>query len=439
MAPIVTSFTRLIEKREEKQYLRVPIHVGDNVETLAIAYGYTRHRVSPGEGGKTLRREVNIIDLALEDPEHTLVGASGSERREIVIHENYATPGYRGVPLVPGTWHLVLGAYAVEEGGCEVAITVTQTPRETVLLRGETHCHTVHSDGWYTVEELLDRARQDRLDYLFVTDHNSMTSNDSLRSTPGLTVLPGVEATYYDGHYNLYGVARPIKTYVANNREDVLAIMREGRANGAIASINHPVDASCGWKLGVSKDVPADLIEIWNGPFTPWNKSCIDLWQAELAKGRVWPAIGGSACHHSELFRTLATPCTFLYSRGRAGSAILEAMKAGHAFIGMDMNAPALYMELGKARMGDVYTGEDRSLQIRIDRLSDMDEIRLIDETGVILLLTPGACHHYETQAQLKESLFVRLEVWRSLPGLGGTLASIGNPIYIRKKTGGLP
>lgn len=432
MSSTTAQLTRLVLKEEERQYLRVPITVSDNAESLIIAYSYTRHRVLPGDAGKTLRKEVNIIDLALEDPSHTLVGASGSERREIVIHENYATPGYHGVPLTPGTWHIILGAYAIEDEGCPVEITVTQTLREPVLLKGETHCHTVHSDGWYTVDELIARARQDRLDYVFVTDHNSMTSNAFLRSSPELTVLPGVEVTYYDGHYNLYGLPRPIKTYVANTRDEILDIMREGRQNGALCSLNHPVDLKCSWKLGFGADVPADMIEIWNGPFTPWNQGCIDVWQAALKAGRIWPAIGGSDCHHSELFRTFATPCTFLYSQGRSGSAILEAMRSGHAFVGMNPDAPVLYMALDGARMGDVYTGNSRNLQIRVESLGATDEVRLIDQSGVIAVFTPGECFRFETQAALSGSLFARLEVWRSLPGLGATLASISNPIYIR-------
>lgn len=433
MEPIVYNFTCLIVKSQQRQYLRLPFEVGEDVETLTISYGYTRHRILPSEGGLTHRREVNIIDLALEDTDHALIGASGSERPAITIHENHATPGYQPRIIKAGTWFVVLGAYLIEEDGCEVAVTVAQTKRSTVLLRGDTHCHTIHSDGRYTVDELIQRARQDRLDYIFITDHNAMSSNDYLRSSPGLTVLPGVEMTYYGGHYNLYGINRPVKTYVANTREEVIAIMKEGLASGALASVNHPIDASCGWTFGVGEDVPLDMIEIWNGPFTHWNQGSVDLWQEELAKGRVWPAIGGSDCHKSELFRTFAAPCTYLYSTGRGGSDITQAMKSGHAFIGMDMNAPVLYMELGDARMGDVYEGREDALLIRVEGLRDGDDLRLINQHGILKTWQPGGCFRFETEARTEDSLFVRLEVRRSLPGIGSTLASISNPVYIRR------
>ncbi len=427
------TFIRLIEKQEERQYLRIPFIVAQDTETITVSYDYTRHRLCPGEEGSTYRREVNIIDLALEDPDKTLVGASGSERREITIHENHATPGYRGVPIRPGTWYIILGAYRVEEEGCPVTLSVTQMPKGGVLLTGDCHTHTVHSDGWYTVDQAIDRARQDRLDYLFITDHNSMASNPLIRSSPDLTVLPGVEVTYYDGHYNLFGAERPMKTFFANSREEVLSIMREGREHGALVSLNHPFDFGCPWKFGFGPDVPADLVEIWNGPFTPLNRKSITLWHEQLCAGRIWPAIGGSDCHHSELFRTFAAPATFLYARSRAGSDILAAMKGGHAYVGMNAGAPGIHMAMGDARMGDVHAGNKEPLQLRVEALAEGDEIRLINQTGVIWANKPGACWRYEVSLDAGESTFLRVEVRRTLPEGTRTLASISNPIYIRQ------
>ena len=429
---ISTTFERLIEKREERQYLRVPFQVTEGIETLTIAISYTRHRVISEGEGKTLRPEVNIIDLALEDPDHVLVGASGSERREITIHENHATPGYHSLPLRAGTWFIILGAYHIEEEGCPVLLTVTQIPKDGILLKGDCHTHTVHSDGWYTVDELISRVRTDRLDYLFVTDHNAMTSNELLRSYPDLTVLPGVEITYYDGHCNMFGVKRPVKTYVANGREEVLAVLREGRENGALLSLNHPFDPGCGWQYGIGGDVPLDMVEIWNGPFTLFNQQAIDMWHKELTRGRIWPAVGGSDCHHMELFRTFAAPATCLYAASRSGSDILDAMKTGHAYIGMNMGAPGIYLAMGEARMGDVYRGAREPLQLRVDSLRAGDEIRLLNQDSVLWKNKPGACYQYETDIKIKDSLFVRAEVRRLLPGVGETLASVSNPIYLR-------
>ncbi|HML46740.1 MAG TPA: CehA/McbA family metallohydrolase [Clostridia bacterium] len=425
------TFTRRIEKPEERRLLRIPFDMPVDVETLTVAYAYERRRLSEFGPGHTVSQEINIVDLALEDGQGRLVGASGSERLSVTIHENHATPGYRPTPLTPGTWHLVLGAYRIEEDGCPVEITLSFAPKGGVLLRGDCHLHSAHSDGWYAVDALLDRARQDRLDYLFLTDHNSTAGNDLLRSDPDLTVLPGVEMTYYDGHYNLFGVAHPVRTYVANGREDVLSILREGRESGALCAINHPMCPNCGWHFGFGPDVPADLIEVWNGPFEASNRAAVALWHERLCQGRRWPAIGGSDCHHDELFRIPATPTTFLYSRSRSGSDILEAMRLGHAYVGMGPNAPGIHMALGAARMGDVHAGPSAPLEMVLTGLTAQDEVRILDQAGIVWQEKPGPAARFEAEIPARDSRFLRAEIWRALPGFGTTLASLGNPIYL--------
>jgi len=428
------TITRRIDKSEERLHLRIPFEVFADAESFTITYNYTRHLMTDIGDGKTAREEINIVDLALEDPSQVLVGASGSERREITIHEDHATPGYIGTRIEPGQWYIVLGAYHIQADGCPVEITITQHMKCGMLLRGDCHTHSVHSDGWYTVDEVIARAKLSRLDYLFLTDHNSMASNAFIRSSPQLTVLPGVEVTYYDGHYNLFGLARPIKSFVANSREEVLAIMREGRANGALASINHPMDGSCGWKYGLGDDVPADMVEIWNGPFTPFNRMNIDLWQWQLCAGRKWPAIGGSDCHREHLFRVIGSPTTFLYARSRNGSDILDAMKKGHAFVGMEAEAPEIQIQMGCAAMGDTYTECcPAPLRLAFQGLGNSDEIRILDQTGIISKNRTGACARYEMEYVPSNSRFLRVEVWRTIPAIGETLASISNPIYIEQ------
>ena len=419
-----------IEKRQERLLLRVPFAVEEDIERLTIAYDFARYSESECEKGRLVRSEDNIVDLALEDPAHEEVGASGSAHGEIVVHENYASAGYRPVRIKPGIWYVVLGAYKIMEGGCDVKLTVTQQMKETVLLTGDTHAHTVHSDGWYTVEELIARARQDRLDYLFITDHNSMSAYPHIRSYPDLTVLPGMELTYYDGHCNLYGVERPVRTYVANGRAEILERMREAKQSGALIGINHPVEEACGWRLGFDSDVPCDLVEIWNGPYTQRNADNMTMWHAQLCAGRRWPAVGGSDCHHDVLLRKLGTPATFLYSRSRSGSDILEAMRQGHAFIGMSPDAPRVELQMGEARMGDVCTKPNAPLRLSFERLEAGDEIRIVDQTGVAWSGVPGGAYRYEMEYKTCGSLFVRAEVWRTLSA-NRVPVTVTNPIYL--------
>lgn len=421
----------ILEAAVERQYLRIPFEVLSGTGRLKITYRYERRREDLSNPDRTYRHEVNIIDLALEDWQHVLVGASGSERSSVSIHENYATAGYRPAKLTPGTWFLIIGAYKIEPAGCPLTILIDQEPKQPVLLRGDTHLHTNHSDGWYTVDELVARARQDRLDYIILTDHNSMTSNAHLVSDEQLIVIPGVEITYYNGHYNLFGQERPVQTYFANSRAEVLAIMQEGRNNQALASINHPFDDSYGWHFGLDPTVAADLLEVWNGPYMLRNALAIAFWQQQLAAGRRWPVIGGSDNHRSDQFLLMGNPATFVYADSCCQSDILAALQAGHSFIGSTLDAPEIELSAGPARMGDI-AAIDAAESIRLDvrRLRPQDEIRLITEAGIVRRQTIGAEYSCRIEQAWADARFYRAEIWRQIPGLTETLASLSNPIY---------
>ena len=71
-------------------------------------------------------------------------------------------------------------------------------------------------------------------------------------------------------------------------------------------------------------------------------------------------------------------------------------------------------------------------LDMTFQHLRPGDEIRLYDQTGLIFTEVPGRLHCFEVQRCVKGSRFVRAEIWRNLPVGGMTLASIGNPIYLR-------
>lgn len=418
----------------ERTYLRIPFDMLPGTERLTIRYTYPRHREDISDPECTFRDEANIIDLALEDPAHSLVGASGSERTVVVIHENHSTDGYRPTPLLPGTWHVVLGAYLIEPDGCPMTLEIEQEANRPVLLKGDTHVHTTHSDGWYTVGEVTARARQDRLDFLFITDHNAMTSNAQLVSDESLLVLPGVELTYYDGHCNLLGVERPVRTFFANGRDEVLAVVREGRRNGALAFINHPFYAGCEWKFGLDPSVAVDGIEVWNGPFTLHNMQAIGFWQQQLSEGRRLPVLGGSDNHRSDQFLLMGNPTTFAYANSRSGSALLASLRAGHAFIGSTPDAPEIDLAAGAARMGDVFRKSDAdSVILKASRLRPQDEIRFITETGIVHRRRINKEYAVRIELPLPNAKFVRIEIWRPIPGFMETLAALGNPIYFEE------
>src|SRR5262249_59801831 len=70
-------------------------------------------------------------------------------------------------------------------------------------LAGDLHTHTVHSDGALTVSELAALAAGRGLEFLAVTDHNTVSHHAELAAASrryGITLLPGQEATTDGGH-----------------------------------------------------------------------------------------------------------------------------------------------------------------------------------------------------------------------------------------------
>ena len=106
----------------------------------------------------------------------------------------------------------------------DVSFEVTLEHKERRLLKGDLHTHTLASDGVHTLEELAWKAKRNGLDFVAVTDHNQMVSTDALPRLPGVTMIPGVEWTHYQGHANFLGVDQPYdEPFATNTPEEALA------------------------------------------------------------------------------------------------------------------------------------------------------------------------------------------------------------------------
>ena len=182
--------------------------------------------------------EQNIIDLGLIGPDGTQVGASGSDKTEITVSEEYATPGYQPCRILPGQWQVIVGAYKVEPDGVTVYYEVILEAKSRRLLKGDLHAHTLASDGVHTLEELAFKAKRNGLDFVAVTDHNQLVAKNSLPRLPGVTLIPGVEWTHFKGHANFLGVDQPYDTsFMANSPAEVQA--KFGISSGARCAHHH--------------------------------------------------------------------------------------------------------------------------------------------------------------------------------------------------------
>ncbi|MBC2582304.1 CehA/McbA family metallohydrolase [Clostridium sp. DJ247] len=422
---------RLIAKSEEKTYFEIPFKVPENVSKLEVSYSYKRRSISESETGDIFNKEINVVDIAIMDESKSFRGWSGSERLYFYITENEATPGYvRGI-INEGEWAIILGAYKIQEEGCIVNVNIKFTPKERVLLKGDLHIHSIHSDGKYDVSDVINLAKLHGMDFIFLTDHNTFSQCDGIVTSDSLVVLPGMEWTHYNGHCNFLGVKNPIKNFVSNDKDKTVEIMKEAKAKGALITLNHPYCQNCGWKWGF--DVPFDAVEVWNGPIKKSEYDAVQWWNSKLIAGERIPIVGGSDSHKNELFRMIGTPTTFLYSNSRGQSDIIKAIKNGHAFVSYTANGPIIEFSVGDAIMGDcIDLKENQTGLVKVQNVGFKDEIKLISDKGIEKMYS---IHDENTKTfsfHIEERVFYRVEVWREIIPHMTALVSVSNPIYIR-------
>ena len=140
-------------------------------------------------------------------------------------------------------------------------------PRQA-WYRGDLHMHTGHSDGtcpsqtgrsvpcpvFVTAEAAVRRG----LDFIAVTDHNTISQYDALRELQPyydkLLFIPGREITTFQGHANVFGITRFVDYRIGTpGAPDMNTIARDVHQLGGLISINHPSAPSgeiclgCGW------------------------------------------------------------------------------------------------------------------------------------------------------------------------------------------------
>ncbi len=373
-----------------------------------------------------------VIDLGLKDPTRVR-GWSGGTRTEGTLTLTSATPGYLPGSFPAGSWCLLLGLYRLPPGTTRIRVIVTWFEFVPQWLRGDLHTHTEHSDGVWTVRELLQQAAVTGLDFVATTDHNTASQNLVTWQDPTSPVIriPGMEWTTYSGHANILGLDDPLPDWRVNQTEDVIRLTDQLKKAGALVSVNHPYDEfqpGLRWDWG---DDGIDLIEVWNGPWRPSNQAALDHWQERLGLGSQVVAIGGSDTHGPSDIVQLGTPTTWVWTESPSISGILQSIAAGHLYITQDPKGPTLSMQAGRFHVGDRVDCQNPDIVIELGLIEVGDRIRLINESGIeyeTLAVSDTWSHTIIAQGQH----FIRLEVHRYrdvwqhwLPLL------ISNPIYL--------
>ena len=431
MNKVHITIERFIKKEEEGSYFLIPFEVPEEVEKLEITYEYTRFLNERKENKSTAYTEINIIDLGLNGVGGNYIGSSGSDRSSIFISSAKSSQGFAAMNTNAGMWSIIVGAYKIQDSGCVVTYHITFTKKERRLLKGDTHMHTLGSDGTLSVEGVAQLGKHLGLDFIFVTDHNNYAHNFQNVEVEGITVIPGTEWTHYKGHAGLLGVKKPFESaFCVNTLAEVQAKLTEAKRNGALLVLNHPFCPNCGWKWGMD-NVEYDAIEIWNGGVSlSTNMKCMEWWHEQLQNNRKIPVVGGSDFHRLEALRLIGMPCTCVYAKSNTSEDIVQAIRNGNSYISLSATGPDLYAEadgkiLGEsAAVGSVTT-------IRFWNLKANDLLCIITDHETEEIICGEGIREMELKREFNDAKFCRFEIMRNLaPEIGPIKVLISNPIY---------
>jgi hypothetical protein len=378
--------------------------------------------IPPGASGLRAEleydRTAGTLDLGCIGPAG-FRGWSGGARRSFMITADQATPGYLPGELEPGSWQVMIGLYQMPVEGIEYRLTAEvfgpasrpaveprpgpppplaqRPPRRQIpataghrWLAGDLHTHTVHSDGAMTVPELARFAVGQGLDFIAITDHNTISHHAELPAAAAahqIILLPGQEVTTAAGHAGALGEVGWI-----DFRETADSWLDATERRGGLLSVNHPIGGHVSWTVPMSRRPP--LIEVWH-----W--SWLDLrWTNSLSWWLAWDPgaipVGGSDWHRPGSDAPPGSPTTWIETASAEPQALLDGLRAGRTAISATRDGPVLVRVDGElvaaGADGTILAGPDGPFALVRGALARFDGAagchRLIDATGATLALT---------------------------------------------------
>ena len=256
-------------------------------------------------------------------------------------------------------------------------------PKDIEWIAAELHCHTVHSDGRFTVESLLECAKRYDLSLIALTDHNTaagVTELSPALESKYVPVIRGIEWTAYYGHMLVLDADRFVD-WRDVTKDGMDEKIREVKENGGLVGLAHPfsvgspICTGCCWEYTVSRWDLVDYIEVWSVGFPSIhrgrNQRAVDMWQSLLDEGYHIAASYGKDWHF-EVDEKEPWGCTYIAVNGSDSDLphkVKDAIRMGRTMVSMGPRPVVVAHAEGMEILpGDtVREGSDVSLSVMID------------------------------------------------------------------------
>lgn len=307
----------------------------------------------------------------------------------------------------------------------------------------ELHCHTVHSDGSFRVNELQQEAKKDHLALIALTDHNTFSGWQELDDSIIPTVR-GIEWTTYYGHMLVLGAKEYVdwRDAVPDNIDEKIKTVK---AAGGIVGIAHPyqlgspVCTGGRWEFNVRDWDAVDYIEIWHNDFsalTRENERAVEMWTSLLDKGYRIAAVYGRDWHRQEDKGHYG--CTYLDLEGTDGACAVRAIRMGRTVASTGAKFFFQLHRYGETfHIGDTLKKGTYTFSFFTDlhsRIKDAGDESIIYKK--IKIVTNGNKTVLETvyderhvRLKLERGHWYRAELWGTVDGEEKPLA-ITSPVY---------
>lgn len=311
----------------------------------------------------------------------------------------------------------------------------------------ELHCHTLHSDGSFSVRELLSAAKSRKLSGICLTDHNTVSGWEETDRQDEIAVLKGIEYTTYHGHMLCLGTDKIIDFTDISNID---CTIRSFRDSGGLVGIAHPFQLGTPictgghWDYNITKWQYVNYIEVFSEgcPYlNTANKKARALWHSLLDKGyRIAPSMGRD-WHRTDGDVNLAACSYLLGDEGKlTGEKMKSAIKQGRTAI---TTGPFFSFETADGfSVGDEINEGENTLTIILDterqkkiaafQQFTFKEIRLVSNGGETVKTV--AATEKSLTLEFKKGQWYSLELWGDIDDKTDTLLAFTGAVYVCPK-----
>lgn len=277
----------------------------------------------------------------------------------INITEARCTPGFNAGPVRPGRWLIEVDTYRLlppDPITYVIQVTLSSDPVDEPLVRyqkkqiaprgagwyrGDLHAHSLHSDASWDVPDLVQFARDHKLDFISLTDHNTVSGlpqHESLASEDLLT-MGGLELTTYYGHAVVLGTRKWFEWRL--DTEDHFTMQQLAQRvmdSGALFVTAHPMSpgdpecSGCHWEYEDMLPGNSPVVEVWNGGWGPYNQMTLDMYYSWLNAGHRLSITSGSDMHGPP-DPDRRGGYNVVYADDLTEEAILQAVRKGHSYL----------------------------------------------------------------------------------------------------------